>query len=57
MLYLILGPQVMGWPFWCSRSPSFTDWLDGFLARRWRQTSRLGQMLDPIADRLYIFAC
>ena len=35
---------------------SFTDWLDGFLARRWHQTSRLGQMLDPIADRLYIFA-
>lgn len=33
-----------------------TDWLDGFLARRWHQTSRLGQMLDPIADRLYILA-
>lgn len=32
----------------------FTDWLDGFLARRWHQTSRLGQMLDPVADRLYI---
>lgn len=31
-----------------------TDWLDGFLARRWKQTSRVGQMLDPIADRLYI---
>lgn len=34
----------------------FTDWLDGFLARRWHKTSRLGQMLDPIADRLYILA-
>ncbi|PIF03027.1 MAG: CDP-diacylglycerol--glycerol-3-phosphate 3-phosphatidyltransferase [Propionibacterium sp.] len=34
----------------------FTDWLDGFLARRWHQISRLGQMLDPIADRLYILA-
>lgn len=33
-----------------------TDWLDGFLARRWKQTSRVGQMLDPIADRLYILA-
>ena len=31
-----------------------TDWLDGFLARRWHQTSRVGQMLDPVADRLYI---
>ena len=34
----------------------FTDWLDGFLARRWHQTSRLGQMLDPVADRLYILS-
>lgn len=33
-----------------------SDWLDGFLARRWHQRSRVGQMLDPIADRLYILA-
>ena len=33
-----------------------TDWLDGFLARRWHLTSRVGQMLDPVADRLYILA-
>jgi len=32
----------------------FTDWLDGWLARRLNQTSKLGQMLDPAADRLYI---
>ncbi|MCL1900710.1 MAG: CDP-alcohol phosphatidyltransferase family protein [Promicromonosporaceae bacterium] len=31
-----------------------TDWLDGFLARRLNQTSRLGQVLDPAADRLFI---
>jgi CDP-diacylglycerol--glycerol-3-phosphate 3-phosphatidyltransferase len=33
---------------------SATDWLDGFLARRWRQTSRFGAMLDPIADKAMI---
>ena len=33
-----------------------TDFLDGYLARTWKQVSRLGQVLDPIADRLYIFA-
>lgn len=33
-----------------------TDWLDGFLARRLDQESDLGALLDPIADRLYIFA-
>jgi len=33
-----------------------TDFFDGYLARTWNQVSRLGQVLDPIADRLYIFA-
>lgn len=32
----------------------FSDWLDGVLARRLDQSSRLGAMLDPAADRLYI---
>jgi cardiolipin synthase len=32
----------------------FTDWADGQLARRLHQTSRLGALLDPLADRLYI---
>ena len=31
-----------------------TDYLDGTLARRWGQVSRVGQLLDPLADRLYI---
>lgn len=31
-----------------------TDWLDGYLARRWGQTSRFGAMLDPIADKAMI---
>ncbi|MEY4417672.1 MAG: hypothetical protein RIQ88_110 [Actinomycetota bacterium] len=35
---------------------SATDWLDGFLARKLNQMSRLGQLLDPAADRLFIFA-
>ncbi|MDQ1643571.1 MAG: hypothetical protein QOJ90_2922 [Actinomycetota bacterium] len=34
----------------------FTDWLDGKIARRWGQMSRLGTLLDPAADRLYILA-
>ncbi len=33
-----------------------TDWLDGKLARDWGQISRVGQLLDPVADRLYIVA-
>ncbi len=34
----------------------FSDWLDGRLARAWGQVSRIGQLLDPLADRLYIVA-
>src|SRR5919198_2846076 len=33
-----------------------TDFLDGYLARAWSQQSRLGQMLDPIADKLLVSA-
>ena len=33
-----------------------TDYLDGYLARRWGQVSRVGQLLDPFADRLYILS-
>jgi cardiolipin synthase len=35
---------------------SITDFLDGVLARRLNQVTRLGQLLDPAADRLFIFA-
>nr|WP_269326790.1 CDP-alcohol phosphatidyltransferase family protein [Kineosporia mesophila] len=43
-----------GWAIAVLMISGFTDYLDGNLARRWGQTTRLGQMLDPIADRLYI---
>lgn len=33
-----------------------TDWLDGWVARRLRQVSRIGELLDPVADRLYVLA-
>ncbi len=32
----------------------FTDWLDGYLARRWQQSSPLGAFLDPVADKLMV---
>jgi cardiolipin synthase len=35
---------------------SFTDYLDGVFARKFDQVTRLGQLLDPAADRLYIFS-
>jgi cardiolipin synthase len=55
-LWLVLGPEADGWALAVLMLSGVTDWLDGYLARRLRQTSRLGQVLDPVADRLYILA-
>lgn len=33
-----------------------TDWLDGYLARKWKQTSSFGAFLDPVADKLMVSA-
>jgi len=45
-----------GWAVGLLFVSGFTDYLDGLLARRWNQVSRLGQLLDPAADRLYILS-
>ena len=55
-LWLILGPEADGLAVLLLMVSGFTDFLDGWIARRYHQISRLGQMLDPLADRLYIFA-
>ena len=53
-LWLLLGPQADGWALVVLMVSGFTDWLDGKLARWLDQGSRLGALLDPAADRLYI---
>lgn len=35
---------------------ALTDWFDGFLARKWNQTSAFGAFLDPVADKLMVTA-
>jgi cardiolipin synthase len=56
---VFLGLLVSGedaWALLVLAVASVTDFLDGAIARRFNQITRLGQLLDPAADRLYIFA-
>jgi len=55
-LWLLLGPHADGWAVVVLMVSGVTDWLDGKLARSLGQSSRLGALLDPAADRLYIVA-
>ena len=55
-LWLVLGPEADGWALGLLMLSGLTDFLDGYLARRLDQSSRLGEILDPVADRLYILA-
>jgi len=55
-LWLLLGPQADGWALIVLVVSGITDWLDGKLARLLDQYSRLGALLDPAVDRLYILA-
>jgi cardiolipin synthase len=55
-LWLVLGPKADWWAVGLLIAAGLSDWLDGKIARAWNQQSRLGQVLDPAADRLYIAA-
>ena len=58
-LWLVIGPRTATADLIAAGIlglAGITDWLDGKLARMLNQASRLGQLLDPAADRLYIAA-
>ena len=55
-LWLVLGPEADAWALVVLMISGVTDFLDGYLARRLNQFSNLGEILDPVADRLYILA-
>jgi cardiolipin synthase len=55
-LWLLLGPHADGWAIAVLALSGVTDWADGKLARLLDQSSRLGALLDPAADRLYVVA-
>lgn len=58
-LWLVLGPRSQAGDWWAVGllfAAGLSDWLDGKIARALNQQSRLGELLDPAADRLYIVA-
>jgi cardiolipin synthase (CMP-forming) len=58
-LWLVLGLRSQTGDWWAVGvliAAAASDWLDGKIARAFHQESRLGQLLDPAADRLYIVA-
>ena len=55
-LWLLLGPEEDGWAIIVLMRAGISDWADGKIARALDQRSRLGTLLDPAADRLYIVA-
>jgi cardiolipin synthase len=55
-LWLLLGPHEDVWAIVVLALGGISDWADGKLARLLNQYSRLGELLDPAADRLYILA-
>ena len=56
-LYTNSNPHVRLLPAFIFALCAFTDWLDGFLARRWSVNSEFGAFLDPVADKLLVCTC
>ncbi len=54
--WLVLGPEELAAATILFAVIASTDWIDGYLARRLGQVSKLGKALDPVADRLLIAA-
>ena len=55
-LWLVLVERAGVWAFVVLVVAGASDWFDGYLARRLDQQSALGEVLDPLVDRLYILA-
>jgi len=55
-LWLVLVPEADAWALVVLMLSGISDYLDGYLARKLNQTSELGAILDPVADRLYILS-
>src|SRR5690349_8874106 len=54
-VWLLLGEENVAAAGWLLAGLGATDWVDGYIARRFHQVSTVGKILDPVADRLLFF--
>ena len=55
-IWLVLGAHEYGYAVLVLAIMGSTDWVDGYVARRYNQMSNLGRIMDPIADRMSLIA-
>lgn len=55
-VWLVLARQEYGWGVFVLALMGSTDWIDGFVARKLNQTSKLGRIMDPVTDRVALVA-
>ena len=57
-VFILLFYLPFSWSYWAASAvfsvAAATDWLDGYLARRWQQSTPFGAFLDPVADKLMV---
>ncbi|MGQ7957754.1 CDP-diacylglycerol--glycerol-3-phosphate 3-phosphatidyltransferase [Pseudomonas sp. SP16.1] len=57
-VFILLFYLPFSWSYWAASAvfavAAVTDWLDGYLARRWEQGTPFGAFLDPVADKLMV---
>lgn len=56
IVYLLAGRHSFGWAGFTMGAIGATDWIDGYVARRFNQSSTFGKMYDPTVDRVMMVA-
>lgn len=53
-VWLVVSREAYGWAFAVLTLVGATDWVDGYVARRFDQVTKLGRVLDPLIDRMLL---